>query len=86
MHIVIGPVLTRGAGYAFDAWTLEEGLQRGYTYHRVEDAHYARKVEIKCRDAGRCDHMVACNTLDEFERSTIGVCDREPRAPFYLSL
>jgi hypothetical protein len=30
MHIVVGPVLTRKGGYAFDCWTPEEGLSRGY--------------------------------------------------------
>jgi hypothetical protein len=49
-QIVIGPVL-RGAGYAFDAWSLEKGFRRRYTY-RHEDAHYARKFEIKRRHEG----------------------------------
>src|SRR3981081_1936128 len=42
MHVVVGPVLTRKGGYAFDCWTQEEGLSRGYAYDRIEDAHYAR--------------------------------------------
>jgi hypothetical protein len=42
MQIVVGPVLTRKGGYAFDCWTPEQGLSPGYTYGRVEDAHYAR--------------------------------------------
>jgi hypothetical protein len=46
MHIVVGPVLMRKGGYAFDCWTPEQGLTLGYTYGRVEDAHYARNVEI----------------------------------------
>jgi hypothetical protein len=46
MQIVVGPVLTRQGGYAFDCWTPEQGLSPGYTYGRVEDAYYARKVEI----------------------------------------
>ena len=44
MQIVVGPVLTRQGGYAFDCWTPEQGLSPGYTYGRVEDAYYARKV------------------------------------------
>ena len=44
MAVVIGPVLTRAGGYAFDAWTPESGLSRGYVYRRIEDAYYARKV------------------------------------------
>jgi len=73
MQIVIGPVLTREGGYAFDAWSLEDGLRRGHNYRRIEDAHYARNSEIRCRGEGRRDDMVACNTLDEFVRSTMGV-------------
>src|SRR5215471_16811300 len=38
MHIVVGPVLTRKGGYAFDCWAPEQGLSVGYTYRRVEDA------------------------------------------------
>jgi hypothetical protein len=67
MHVVVGPVLTRERGYAFDSWVPKEGLSRGYIYRRIEDAHYARNVEI--RYAGQ---TVACSTIDEFVRSTIG--------------
>jgi hypothetical protein len=41
MQIVVGPVLTRKGGDAFDCWTPEEGLTPGYTYGRVKDAYYA---------------------------------------------
>jgi hypothetical protein len=71
MDIVIGPVLMRKGGYAFDCWTPEEGLSRGYTYGRVEDAHYARNVEIRSRTNGYPDHAIACSTVDEFVRLTI---------------
>ena len=71
MHIVVGPVLTRKGGYAFDCWTPEEGLSRGYAYGRVEDAHYARNVEIRSRKKGCSDHMIDCNTVDESVRLTI---------------
>ena len=66
MQIFIGPVLTRGEGYAFDCWTSDKGLQRGYTYRSVEDAHYARKFDIRSRVKDGSERMVACNTLDEF--------------------
>ena len=54
MHIVVGPVLTRKGGYAFDCWTPQEGLSLGYAYGRVEDAHYARNVEIRSRKLNSC--------------------------------
>ena len=71
MQIVLGPVVPRKGGYAFDCWTPEEGLSRGYTYGRIEDAHYARNVEIRSRTARGSDQTIACSTVDEFVRLTI---------------
>jgi hypothetical protein len=70
MHIVVGPVVTRKGGYAFDCWTSEQGLSLGYTYGRVEDAHYARKAEITSRKNG-CSDKIACSTVDSFVQFTI---------------
>jgi hypothetical protein len=71
MHVVVGPVLMRNGGYAFDSWTPKEGLSRGYIYRRVEDAHYARNVEIRFSKTEYSNHTVSCSTVDEFVRSTI---------------
>jgi hypothetical protein len=71
MQIVVGPVLTRKGGYAFDCWTPEEGFSRGYAYGRIEDAHYARKVEIRSQKKGCSDHTIACDTADDFVRLTM---------------
>ena len=73
MQTVVGPILMKQGCYAFDLWTSEEGLSRGYAYHRVEDAHYARNVEIKSRRR-QPDTAVVCATLDEF---TTAVTERE---------
>ncbi len=71
MPIILGPVLTREGGYAFDAWTPEGGLSRGYVYPRIEDAYYARKAEIRSPGKGYAGHIVACSTVDELMRSTV---------------
>lgn len=71
MHIVVGPVLTRKGGYAFDCWTSGQGLSLGYTYRRVEDAHYARNVEIRSPKKGCSDKTIACSTVDSFLQFTI---------------
>ncbi len=71
MHVVVGPVLKREGGYAFDSWTPQDGLSRGYIYRRIEDAYYARNIEIRWRNKGYASHIVACCTVDEFARSTI---------------
>jgi len=70
MAIFIGPVLTRDRGYVFDSWTSEEGLRRGYIYRIIEDAHYARKFDIRHSLKDPCDRTVACNTVDEFLQLT----------------
>ena len=66
MHAVVGPVVTREGGYAFGSWTPEKGLSYSYSYRRIEDAHYARKAEIKSRTKVFAGHMVAGGTVDEF--------------------
>jgi hypothetical protein len=73
MYAVVGPVLTRKGGYAFDCWTPEQGLRAGYTYGRVEDAHYARNVEIiiRSRRESCAEKTIACTTVDEFVRLII---------------
>jgi hypothetical protein len=46
-------------------------MTRGYPYRRVEDAHYARNVEIKASAQGRA-LAVVCQTLDEFIAKSTG--------------
>lgn len=74
MLAVVGPILLKEGCYAFDSWTPEDGLCRGYAYRRIEDAHYARNAEIKSRRRGRWGAAVVCGTLDEF---TLAVAERE---------
>lgn len=66
MGIVIGPVLRRADGHGFDTWTAGKGMTRGYSYRRIEDAHYARNATIKASAQGRAPAAIACQTLDEF--------------------
>jgi hypothetical protein len=79
MQIVVGPVLARKGGYAFDCWTPEEGFSQGYAYSRIEDAHYARNVEVRSRKKRYLDRTIACNTVDDFVRLTILSDWRAPR-------
>jgi hypothetical protein len=74
MHAIVGPILLKEGCYAFDLWTAEEGLTRGYAYRRIEDAHYARNAEIRSRRRGRAGAAVVCTTLDEF---ILAVAERE---------
>ena len=72
MGIVIGPVLRRAHGYEFDIWTAGKGVTRGYPYRRIEDAHYARKAEIKALAQGRPAAAIVCQTVDEFIANSTG--------------
>ena len=72
MNIVIGPVLTRADGYAFDTWTAGKGVTRSYPYRRIEDAHYARNAEIRTSAQGRAPAAIVCQTLDEFIAKSTG--------------
>ena len=72
MSIVIGPILRRADGYGFDIWTAGKGMTRGYSYRRIEDAHYARKAEIKALARGRAVSAIVCQTLDEFIAKSTG--------------
>jgi hypothetical protein len=60
----------REGGYAFDAWSPETGLSRGYVYRRIDDAYYARKAEICAPGKGYAGHIVTCSTVDEFVQAT----------------
>ena len=66
MSVIIGPVLRRADGYAFDTWTGTKGVDRGYRYRRIEDAYYARNTEIRAAAQGRSPAAIVCQTLDEF--------------------
>jgi hypothetical protein len=66
VHVVVGPVVTRDGGFAYDSWTRERGLSRGYSYRRIEDAHYARKAQIRSGAGNVASPTVTCSTLDEF--------------------
>jgi hypothetical protein len=72
MGIVIGPVLRRADGYGFDTWIAGKGMTRGYPYRRIEDAHYARRAEIKASAQGRALAAIVCQTLDEFITKSSG--------------
>jgi hypothetical protein len=73
MGIVIGPVLRRAKGYEFDIWTAGKGVTRGYPYRRIEDAHYARRAEIKASAQDRAVAAIVCLTLDEFIARSTGM-------------
>ena len=68
MDTIVGPVLARNGGYAFDTWEQSAGLRPGFTYRRLEDARYARNAALNGARSGR--RAVECGTLDQFIAAT----------------
>jgi hypothetical protein len=69
MPIVLGPVIKREGGYGFDIWGANEGLSRGFSYRRLEDAYYALRARIG-EDVRKGIASVACGTVEEFMAET----------------
>jgi hypothetical protein len=63
---VVGPVLRCSDGYRVNSWTTSEGVTRGYSYRRIEDARYARTTAISTLAQDGSAIPIACETLDEF--------------------
>jgi hypothetical protein len=83
MPAIVGPVIARKDGYAFDLWTPEEGLSRSFCYQLVDDACYARRFEIRSHSKGRTSRAVACATVDQFASALeqkIPIDQQTPRA------
>jgi hypothetical protein len=59
---VVGPVIARQGGFAFDTWEEGEGLKAGFVYRRVEHARYARNYELMHLRR----HVIACDNLVDF--------------------
>jgi hypothetical protein len=64
METVIGPILQRSGGYAFDTWTETKGIMTGFAYRRIEDAHRDRNATIRAAQQARA--ALVCQTIDEF--------------------
>ena len=72
MNIVIGPVLSRADGYAYDTWAAGKGVTRSYRYRWMDQAYYARNAEIKTSAQGRAPAPIVCQTLDDFIANSTG--------------
>ncbi len=67
MAAVVGPVLARQGGYAFDVWTIEDGLSCGALYPRIESALEARDAAIAFTLPARLGARIEISVCDSFE-------------------
>ena len=64
--IIVGPVLARAGGYVYEIWTPQHGLCGSFVYPRIDNAYYARAVEIAhYRKQSVRDPKIG-DTVDEF--------------------
>ena len=66
--LYIGPLIERGGKFAYDTFSLGEGLRSSFRYPRIEQARHDRRAmaaELRL-DPRICIHI--CETLGEFER------------------
>jgi len=87
--MIIGPILNRSGGYCFDIWTAAKGVGLGYSYRRIEDAYYDRKLTLEVSRRAPLT-AIACETADAFQNEvqraglpTViveGLEDKKPRA------
>jgi hypothetical protein len=74
MGVVVGPVLARPGGFAFDTWTAAHGVTAGYVYRRIGDTYHARQATIASATDGRTPinervplaGVRVCDTLEQF--------------------
>jgi hypothetical protein len=67
IDMIIGPILNRSGGYCFDIWTAAKGVNLGYTYRRIEDAYYDRKLTLEASRRAPTLTTIACETADAFQ-------------------
>jgi hypothetical protein len=63
--MIIGPILNRSGGYCFDIWTAAKGVSLGYSYRRIEDACYDRRLTLETSRRAPST-AIACETVDAF--------------------
>jgi hypothetical protein len=64
--VVVGPVLARAGGYVYETWTPQQGLCGSFVYPRIDNAYYARAVEIAHYQRRSVRETKICETIDEF--------------------
>jgi hypothetical protein len=66
--LLIGPLIERAGRFCYDVFTRDEGLKSSFSYRRIDEARYDRRVFLAeaRRDTRRKVRL--CETLNEFLR------------------
>ena len=83
-EILLGPIVSRNGGFAFETFTTATGTTPGFTYRRVEQAKYDRNATLLGFRRASGFVTVACETLDEFHRRSRAMSSAEPSQPGFV--
>jgi hypothetical protein len=64
--VLVGPVVCRDGGFAFDTCTPAAGIRRGFAYRRVEQAEYDRRSTLLGVHLPAGAMPTACDTVAAF--------------------
>jgi len=77
-EILLGPVVSRNGGFAFDTFTDTTGTTPGFTYRCVEQAKYDRNATLLGLNRASGVVTIACETADEFHRRAAAMSGADP--------
>jgi hypothetical protein len=66
--LYVGPLIERGGKFAYDIFSLRDGLRSSFRYPRIEQARYDRRAMIAELSSDARLNIHICETLGEFER------------------
>lgn len=69
MDMLIGPLIERSGKFAYDTFTVAEGLKGSFCYRCVSEARYDQRAVAAQAERDPRRNLRICETLAEFERS-----------------
>ncbi len=76
--LLIGPLIERSGKFAYDTFSLTEGLRHSFRYPRIEQARHDRRAMITEAGSDPRSRVHVCETLAEFERLGAAYREGEP--------
>ncbi|HZS81565.1 MAG TPA: hypothetical protein VFA50_01740 [Stellaceae bacterium] len=86
VKVLVGPVVARDGGFAFDTFSPTEGLKRGFPYRRIDQANYDRKATLHGFHLPLGFVMMACETAADFAKRCEDLMRGEGHAAFGLAV
>jgi hypothetical protein len=66
--ILVGPIVSRKGGFAFDIFAPDHGIRPGFCYRTIDQAHYDRRATLSGSHVPDGKLVEACNSAPEFDQ------------------